>query len=121
MSGSIFGNWPIHTNLMSLVKRQAKLVGCPNDTSANIMKCLRAKSAEELGRSVDGLREFGKDPVILWTPVVEQNFGQQRFLSSHPVKLLQKGEFAKVPVMTGVTTEEYASSAFSKHNQNFGK
>lgn len=53
MGGSILGNWPIENHQMHLAKKQAKLIGCPEDNSANIMKCLKTKTAQELTKSVD--------------------------------------------------------------------
>lgn len=48
MSGSSLGNWPVPSNQLDLAKKQAKLVGCPDDSSANLVKCLRSKSATEI-------------------------------------------------------------------------
>lgn len=48
MSGSSLGNWPVPHNQMDLAKKQAKLLGCPEDTSANIVKCLRGKTYSEI-------------------------------------------------------------------------
>lgn len=53
MSGSAFIQNPIETGQISVAKKQARLVGCPDDTSASIVKCLRTKSAEEIVDSMD--------------------------------------------------------------------
>lgn len=50
--------------------------------------------------------EFSENPIILWKPVVENDFGQERFLASDPTELLLHGEFSQVPVMTGITEFE---------------
>lgn len=52
MSGSIFGQLPIGHNQFQLAQKQAQLVGCPYDTSANIVKCLKTKSADVLANSL---------------------------------------------------------------------
>lgn len=49
--GSALGQWPIEHNQMNMAKKLAKAVGCPDDTSANIIKCLKGKPANELGQS----------------------------------------------------------------------
>lgn len=54
MSGSIFTQTPITSGQFNLAQKQARLVSCPDDTSANIVKCLKTKSAEELGNSLAG-------------------------------------------------------------------
>lgn len=50
-------------------------------------------------------------PVMTWLPVVEQDFGQERFLAEQPNKLFEIGNFSKVNVMIGVTADEFAIPA----------
>lgn len=117
MSGSSYGNWPVPQNQLQLAKKQARLVNCPEDTPANIIKCLKSKPADELAESVPKFKEFGSlDPAVIWLPVIEQDFGQPRFLTAHPVELIQSDQFAKVPFLTGVTTDEFVSHAFAVIN-----
>lgn len=47
-------------------------------------------------------------------PVIEPDFGQPRFLTSHPIEAIMKGDCAKVPFLTGVDTDEFAYRAFGK-------
>lgn len=49
MSGSIFGDLPIYSNQLSLAKKQARLLNCPDSTPAEIISCLNTKSAKEIG------------------------------------------------------------------------
>jgi len=113
MSGSSFGNWPVPNNQLDLAKKQAKLVNCPDDTPANIIKCLRSKTADEIAETVPKFREFGSlDPCVIWLPVIEQDFGQQRFLTAHPVETALSDQLTKVPFMTGITTDEFVSHAY---------
>lgn len=56
MSGSGYGNWPVPMNQIPLAKKQARLVGCPDDNTANVVKCLKTKPAKELGESLAGFR-----------------------------------------------------------------
>lgn len=51
---------------------------------------------------------------MIWTPVVEEDFGQERFLTEHPIKLVTEGKFKKVPLLTGVTEYEFGYKAFGK-------
>lgn len=41
-------------------------------------------------------------------PVIEPDCGQERFLIEDPTETFVKGEQAQVPIMTGVTTDEFA-------------
>jgi carboxylesterase type B len=52
--------------------------------------------------------------VIIWTAVIEEDFGQERFLTEHPIKLINSGRFEKVPVLAGITKDEFAYKAFCK-------
>lgn len=51
---------------------------------------------------------------MIWAPVIEADYGQQRFLPEHPVQILNSGKFAKVPFISGITSDEFADRAFSK-------
>ncbi|XP_044758909.1 uncharacterized protein LOC123316758 [Coccinella septempunctata] len=110
-SGSPLGQWPIEHNQMNMAKKLAKAVGCPDDNSANIIKCLKGKTANELGDSQSKLAEFGNEPLLTWKPVIEEDFGQERFLVEHPVNMVREGKFEKVPILTGLTSDEFAGRA----------
>ncbi|KAF2903952.1 hypothetical protein ILUMI_02214 [Ignelater luminosus] len=106
MSGCAFGNNIKKTNLFDLAQKQARIVGCPDDTSANIIKCLKTIPAETLGDTLESFRIFGTDPQFIWEPVIEPDFGQERFLVESPFTSVQCGRIADVPVMTGITSDE---------------
>lgn len=53
----------------------------------------------------------GGHPILLWAPVVEPDFGQERFLTDNPTRLFRKGQFARVPVIAGITELEFAYPA----------
>lgn len=55
MSGSNYGNKHIPSNQLDLAKKLAKLLNCPHDTSANVVKCLKSKTSKEL---TDFIEEF---------------------------------------------------------------
>lgn len=115
MSALVFGQTPIGNHQFHLAQVQARLVGCPDDTSENIIKCLKTKSAKELGDSLGGFSEYG-DLVQLWTPVIEPDFGQERFLIDHPIKSAMNGNFQKVPIMAGLSQEEFSYLALEVVN-----
>nr|QIK02109.1 carboxylesterase 9 [Holotrichia parallela] len=112
MSGSVYGNWPLSNNQLDLAKKQAKLVGCSEETSADIVKCLREKPADVIANTLPDFKEFAKEPVYHWSPVIEQDFGQARFLTAHPIELVLKDKMEKVPVLVGMTADEFGGRAF---------
>lgn len=59
-------------------------------------------------------QEWRFDPILLWTPVIELDFGQERFLIENPVESVLKGDFVKVPVIGGLPEFDFAAPAFGK-------
>ncbi|KAJ8923071.1 hypothetical protein NQ315_001623 [Exocentrus adspersus] len=118
MSGSPLGNWPIPHNQLDVAKKQARIVGCPDDSPGNIIKCLKTKPFNELGESLPKFKEFADDPVLIWSPVIEPDLGHQRFLTAHPIHLIQNGQFRRVPLITGITADEFGHRAFTVVNND---
>lgn len=60
--------------------------------------------------------EFGREnPVLLWKPVVELDFGQERFLTDDPSVLFSLGRFERVPILSGITKYEFLYPAISEY------
>jgi len=60
--------------------------------------------------------EFDRNnPLILWKPVIEPDFGQERFLVEDPRKSYQNDDFMKVPIITGMTKDEFVGPALCKY------
>lgn len=53
-------------------------------------------------------------PLIRWLPVIEDDFGQERYLTDEPNVLFHDGKFQKVNVMIGITADEFISPAACK-------
>jgi carboxylesterase type B len=126
-SGSTLGQWSLPTNQFELAQKQARLVGCPDVSPSVMLQCLRSIPAEVLGNSLPdfavGLppkRNFFvnvmtfRSSVTVRFPVIEEDFGQERFLPDDPIKLIQNGDFQEVPVVIGVTKDEFANRAFRR-------
>lgn len=61
------------------------------------------------------LFEFaGGQPILLFKPVLEPDFGQERFLIDDPTCLIKNGQFEKVNVMAGLTEYEFIHPAICK-------
>ncbi|XP_025833114.1 uncharacterized protein LOC108734580 [Agrilus planipennis] len=121
-SASPLRTWPTRTNLLEVVKRQARIVGCPdNVSSAQIVDCLKSVPADVLGQSARSLAEIDIFPLAAWEPIVEPDFGQERFLVDDPVIQAAQGQFQNVPFMTGVNVEEFSYLARSKYYEILSK
>lgn len=113
MSGSPIFNTPTPDNLYRLAVKQAELMNCPTNNSRVIIDCLKTKPWRELGDSLLGFYEFGFDPVLIWEPVVEKDFGQERFLTMDPVDGIKQGKMHSVPYIVSQTTDEFFWMAFT--------
>lgn len=52
---------------------------------------------------------------MIWSPVVEPEIpGVERFLTAQPVDLIRTKKFYHVPVISGITKDEFASAPLSK-------
>ncbi|XP_072946192.1 carboxylic ester hydrolase-like [Epargyreus clarus] len=116
MSGSPFSHVEIGYDQFHLAKKQAELVGCPTTDSKAIMDCLKTIPWKTLGDSLSGFYEFAGDPVLVWTPVIEKDFGQERFLPRHPLEMLQDGELQSMPYIVSQTKNEFYWMAYNITN-----
>ncbi|EDV93633.1 juvenile hormone esterase [Drosophila grimshawi] len=112
MSASPYGQWGYDESDLGLAQRQARLLKCPEQPAKELVSCLRGKPMLDFVSTYNGMFEFGWNPVLNWRPVIEQDYGQERFLVEHPYKTAQSGQFYKVPLITGITEFEFLSGAF---------
>lgn len=93
---------------LSLAKRQAEVVGIENIDSLStqeLVQKLREVNASLLVGSVDELKYWSIDPLILYRPVIEKSL-PGAFFTRHPVEVWENGDFEQVPWMTGVTVND---------------
>lgn len=63
---------------------------------------------EDIANASPQMFEFdGGHPIILFKPVIERDFGQERFLTQDPNCMLKNGHFEKVEILTGITEYEF--------------
>ncbi|XP_028163835.1 venom carboxylesterase-6-like [Ostrinia furnacalis] len=113
ISGSPIGKEPLFHHQFDLAVKQAQILNCPYDNSSVIIDCLKSKSYRELGNSLFGFYQFGWDPVGIWQPVVELDFGQERFLAIQPADAIREGKMHAVPHIISQTTDEFFWNAFN--------
>lgn len=138
MSGASTSQWELPPHQINLIEREALLVDCPtNSLVASMIECMQMvskcifnqlyllfsfnsltnvqRNATEFGKSLINMFEFGEgNPILIWTPVVEPDFGQERFLTDNPTRLFRLGRFHKVPIIAGVTELEFAGFGLSE-------
>lgn len=108
------GGWTVPENQLEIAQKQGSLVGCSEIDPKNLMSCLRKVDAKVLGNSLPEMFEFGtNDPVLIWKPVIESDFGQERYLTKDPMISFRSGEFMRIPIIAGITKDEFFKSAIA--------
>lgn len=63
--------------------------------------------AEEFVRTHYDMFDFGWSPVLNWMPVIEKEFGQDRFIIEEPLDSFQHGRIQRIPLIVGMTKDEF--------------
>ncbi|KAJ6649255.1 Juvenile hormone esterase [Pseudolycoriella hygida] len=114
MSGAATAQWKIPRHQLDVAERQAKILRCPIDSIDSMMSCLKSRPAQDFGNSLVNMFEYSHgNPILIWYPVIEKDFGQERFLSENPTKLMRQGKFMRIPVIAGITEYEFLGPAIA--------
>lgn len=111
MSAAATSQVQITSDQLELARKQAVLLGCTENPVEQMLECLRQKPASAFADSLAQMFTISWNPVLLWKPVIEPDFGQERFLDRDPTEAFLKGDFMKIPVIAGVTKDEFAGPA----------
>ncbi|KAJ9594873.1 hypothetical protein L9F63_013834, partial [Diploptera punctata] len=104
-SGTAMALWAWPVDSLSIARRQAAFSGCnPEDSTYNIVACLRAKDGKAIIDAGDNFKFWSVDPLDVFGPAIEE--GVDGFLRGHPLLLLKTGQFHRVPWITGVVSHE---------------
>lgn len=108
MSGGILPQKELQKHQQDLIERHARLVNC---SGQDAFACLSNTSTDTFAQNLYSMFEFGRDnPIFLWLPVIEDT--TDGFLSVNPLEQIRSGKFNRIPILTGVTKNEIASSAY---------
>lgn len=110
MSGGVTAQWKVPTHQLHLAKKQAAIFQCPEDDIEKMVECLRKVDGVMMGETSNEFKEFDGKPIVIWYPVVEPDFGQERFLTEDPTVLFASGNFSRVPIITGITKDEFVGA-----------
>ncbi|KAJ6643532.1 Juvenile hormone esterase [Pseudolycoriella hygida] len=112
MSDSTVAQWNIPSEQLGLAKKQARLLNCSDESVESIMTCLKNAKKEDIAATQPQMFEFADwHPILLFLPIIEHDFGQERFLTQDPNCLMKNGQFAKVDILTGITEFEFLQPA----------
>ncbi|XP_037944651.1 venom carboxylesterase-6-like [Teleopsis dalmanni] len=115
---------------IDLANRQAQLLNCTTHSVRELTECLKQKPMLDFVNSMDDMFDFNGQPILNWKPVIEKDFGQERYLIEDPYKTMLSGNIYKVPLITGITELEFMYTAYftlinatltQYYNDNFEK
>ena len=111
LSGALAWQKDLQRDNLDAARKQAQLVNCTIENDAAMLACLHQTPFQAIVSTNSIIAEIPECPMLSWMPVVEPDFGQERFIEEEPVKMFKEGRFWRVPVITGVTEDEFSSSA----------
>ncbi|XP_065371729.1 juvenile hormone esterase-like [Calliphora vicina] len=114
MSASPVSQFKYKTHQLDLAEKQARLLNCPVESTKEMVKCLKMKSMMDFVNTTKDMFEVGWNPVLNWKPVIESDCGgnQERYLIEDPYTTMFKGNFNKVPLITGMNEYEFYYMAY---------
>ncbi|KAK5646893.1 hypothetical protein RI129_005357 [Pyrocoelia pectoralis] len=106
-SGIATATWALAQNGEAKLNAQrlAQFLNCPITSSQAIVECLRKIDPNDIVKQNDKFMEFNYDPAIPHKPVIEPKHAGA-FLTKHPMDILKSGQFAHVPFMNGLTSND---------------
>ncbi|XP_069678469.1 carboxylic ester hydrolase-like isoform X2 [Periplaneta americana] len=109
MDGVAINPWA-SGNSIKHTKKLAKFLGCPTEPTAELMRCLRTKPADEIVGVMHNLFDFWILLTSRYSPVVEKQTERnpEPFLTKEPLQQILDGNFHKVPWMLGGNTHSSA-------------
>ncbi|XP_055613339.1 venom carboxylesterase-6-like [Uranotaenia lowii] len=107
-SGSALNPWALAENSANKTWLIASSIGCSTRSSEEMLKCLRQKPAEEIVAAVRPLFDYLYNPFSPLGIVFEKQTKNNPtpFLTQHPLDLLKKGDFYKVPILLALDEAE---------------
>ncbi|KAK7575720.1 hypothetical protein V9T40_012006 [Parthenolecanium corni] len=112
-SGSVLPPWTLPRNNTDRSLHLAALVGCPNNGTGEMVRCLRRRPARHILGAAVYFQPWRYSPITSFGPVVEPA-NPNAFLSEEPLQLLAEGRFKKLPWLISLNKDEglYPASDF---------
>lgn len=83
----------------------ARSLGMESNDKEAVLNFLRQVPAEELTRTTS--KKFSATDIYSFLPVVEKSFtGVEPFITANPLELMASGNFNRVPLINGLTSQE---------------
>lgn len=83
----------------------ARLLGMESNDKEAVLKFLRQVPAEDLAKITS--KTFSATDIYNFLPIIEQSFtGVESFITTNPLELMATGNFNRVPLISGLTSQE---------------
>nr|CAD7268129.1 unnamed protein product [Timema shepardi] len=120
-SGSVFNPWSYMSDPRERAFRMGQALGYTGDDDQALVDFLRTLTADELiaaqGKALSQEeKNGGEEYPFVATAESSVSSGDVVFLPDEPIKMMQSGQFNKVPYIIGANSEEYRESATSLNN-----
>ena len=116
-SGVDLCSWAIQPTSFGVnyAKELSQKLNCPVGNHDAMVNCIREKGAADIQNASKSTNSYRSVDYLQWAPVVDKNF-----LHDTPQNLRGKGDFERVPLMIGFTSNESADSLESMAEKFFG-
>nr|CAD7444825.1 unnamed protein product [Timema bartmani] len=120
-SGSVFNPWSYMADPRERAFRMGQALGYTGEDDQALVDFLRTLTADELiaaqGKALSQEeKNGGEEYPFVATYESSVSSGDVVFLPDEPIKMMQSGQFNKVPYIIGANSEEYRESATSLNN-----
>ncbi|XP_046975579.1 esterase FE4-like [Vanessa cardui] len=103
-SGELIAPFSVQLNPIDNAKEYAKLLNFDSVDDIPALESFYKNASYELLQSIDNLMRT--DFILLVSPCVERDIGQERFLEDYPLSILKKGDFENIPMLPGFADME---------------
>ncbi|CAG9782833.1 unnamed protein product [Diatraea saccharalis] len=104
LSGSNVGLFSVQLDPVNYARNQAKLYNFENADDFNALEEFYKTASYELLMSDDQAEH--KHSGVVFSPCIELDLGQERFLDANPIDILKSGDYIKYPVLYGFADKE---------------
>ncbi|CAL8090392.1 unnamed protein product [Orchesella dallaii] len=105
-SGSSINYWAVYRNVWEQAQRLAEKFSCPTSSSQEIASCLRKLDSNTIVKAHRDLFNFYRPQISTFVPTIEAANSKSPFITEEPRKLLEAGKFQRIPILTGVNSNE---------------
>lgn len=117
LSGSALNPWVLVENSREKAKKLATLLGCPDEDSFELVKCLKERPGRQIVASVKNFLHWLYNPFSPFGIVVDK-WSENPILPKHPYLLLKEGQVKDLPIIFSEDESEglYPAAEFISDN-----